>query len=188
MADWTNLPNQAVGVGGLPSGTTVTALRDNPVAIAQGAAGAPRVQMAAFPTLAAGGVVKYSNPFTASTESSSYIDAIFLPSIIQFGVLRVGFQHRETANVGGGRLSEARVVRKRGGSDAVIATFSTTSPSFQTRSVDVSVIPGDLLLLQHRRVFEGAGSEIRNASMSTDGTDIIPISDGGLWSNINAAP
>ena len=48
MADWTNLPNQAVGVGGLPSGTTVTALRDNPVAIAQGAAGAPRIQTAAI--------------------------------------------------------------------------------------------------------------------------------------------
>ena len=44
MADWTNLPNQAVGVGGLPSGTTVTALRDNPVAIAEGAPGAPKVQ------------------------------------------------------------------------------------------------------------------------------------------------
>jgi hypothetical protein len=44
MADWTNLPNTAVGVGGLPSGTTVTALRDNPVAIAEGAAGAPVVR------------------------------------------------------------------------------------------------------------------------------------------------
>ena len=44
MADWTNLPNLAVGVGGLPSGTTVTALRDNPIAIAEGAAGAPRVR------------------------------------------------------------------------------------------------------------------------------------------------
>ena len=43
MTDWTNLPNAAVGVGGLPSGTTVTALRDNPIAIAEGAAGAPRV-------------------------------------------------------------------------------------------------------------------------------------------------
>jgi hypothetical protein len=41
MADWTTLPNTAVGVGGLPSGTTVTALRDNPVAIAEGATGAP---------------------------------------------------------------------------------------------------------------------------------------------------
>ncbi|HEV8035852.1 hypothetical protein [Yoonia sp.] len=44
MADWTTLSNGAVGVGGLPSGTTVTALRDNPIAIAEGAAGAPRVQ------------------------------------------------------------------------------------------------------------------------------------------------
>ena len=50
MADWTNLPNQAVGVGGLPSGATVTALRDNPVAIAQGAAGAPRIKDAALDT------------------------------------------------------------------------------------------------------------------------------------------
>ena len=44
MADWTPLPNTSVGVGGLPSGTTVTALRDNPVAIAEGASGAPRIQ------------------------------------------------------------------------------------------------------------------------------------------------
>jgi hypothetical protein len=43
MADFTNLPNAAVGVGGLPSGTTVTALRDNPLAIAEGADTAPRV-------------------------------------------------------------------------------------------------------------------------------------------------
>jgi hypothetical protein len=44
MADWTNLPNTAVGVGGLPSGTTVTALRDNPIAIAEAATGAPIVK------------------------------------------------------------------------------------------------------------------------------------------------
>jgi hypothetical protein len=48
MADWTNLPNTAVGVGGLPSGTTVTALRDNPVAIAEGAAGAPKIKSKAL--------------------------------------------------------------------------------------------------------------------------------------------
>ena len=52
MADWTNLPNQAVGVGGLPSGTTVTALRDNPVAIAEGAPGAPRIVDGALATTA----------------------------------------------------------------------------------------------------------------------------------------
>jgi hypothetical protein len=49
MADWTTLPNTAVGVGGLPSGATVTALRDNPVAIAEGAAGAPVASQAWHP-------------------------------------------------------------------------------------------------------------------------------------------
>ena len=48
MADWTTLPNTAVGVGGLPSGTTVTALRDNPIAIAEGAAGAPKIASHVF--------------------------------------------------------------------------------------------------------------------------------------------
>ena len=50
MADWTALSNTAVGVGGLPSGATITALRDNPQAIAEGAAGAPRVVDGALDT------------------------------------------------------------------------------------------------------------------------------------------
>lgn len=41
MTTWTNISNAAVAVGGIPSSTTVTALRDNPVAIAEAAAGAP---------------------------------------------------------------------------------------------------------------------------------------------------
>ena len=44
MADYTDLPDTAVGIGGIPSGTTVTALRDNPIAIAERAVGAPKVQ------------------------------------------------------------------------------------------------------------------------------------------------
>ena len=48
MTDYTTLSNTAVGVGGLPSGATVTALRDNPIAIAEGTAGAPRVLHAAL--------------------------------------------------------------------------------------------------------------------------------------------
>ena len=40
MADWTDLSDAAVGIGGIPSGTTVTALRDNAIAVAEGAGGA----------------------------------------------------------------------------------------------------------------------------------------------------
>ena len=48
MADYTELPDTAVGIGGIPSGTTVTALRDNPIAIAEGAVGAPSIEDAAL--------------------------------------------------------------------------------------------------------------------------------------------
>jgi len=48
MTTWTTIPNSAAGVGGIPSGTTITALRDNPVAIAEGATGAPRVRSKAL--------------------------------------------------------------------------------------------------------------------------------------------
>ena len=107
MADWTNLPNAAVGVGGLPSGTTVTALRDNPVAIAQGAAGAPRVQarglspfllgkLAGSGTSASGfmdldplTVLRFDAYFSGSTQFSD-------PAVIQFRNLEM----RVSANNG----------------------------------------------------------------------------------------
>jgi hypothetical protein len=43
MSTWTSISNAAVAVGGIPSSATVTALRDNPVAIAGAASGAPVV-------------------------------------------------------------------------------------------------------------------------------------------------
>lgn len=44
MTTWTNISNASVAVGGIPSSTTVTALRDNPAALAETSSGAPVVQ------------------------------------------------------------------------------------------------------------------------------------------------
>jgi hypothetical protein len=41
MATYTTISNAAVAVGAIPSSSTVTALRDNPIATAEAAAGAP---------------------------------------------------------------------------------------------------------------------------------------------------
>lgn len=41
MTTWTTISGAAVAVGGIPSSATVTALRDNPSALAEGASGAP---------------------------------------------------------------------------------------------------------------------------------------------------
>ena len=48
MADWTNIPDVDVEPGGIPKGSTITALRDNVTALAQGAAGAPPIANAAL--------------------------------------------------------------------------------------------------------------------------------------------
>ena len=45
---WTSISNALVAVGALPFATTIQALRDNPIAIANGDAGAPQIQTAAL--------------------------------------------------------------------------------------------------------------------------------------------
>jgi hypothetical protein len=45
---WTNIDNALVSVGALPFATTIQALRDNPIAIANGDSGAPQIQTAAL--------------------------------------------------------------------------------------------------------------------------------------------
>ncbi len=41
MTTWTTIVNAAVAVGGIPASTTVTAFRDNPIAIAEQSSGSP---------------------------------------------------------------------------------------------------------------------------------------------------
>lgn len=48
MADWLTIPNESVDPDSPALAALFRALRDNPVAIAEGAAGAPRMQDAAF--------------------------------------------------------------------------------------------------------------------------------------------
>ena len=43
MTTWTSISNASVGVGGIPSSTTMTALRDNSAAMAEAATGAPAI-------------------------------------------------------------------------------------------------------------------------------------------------
>lgn len=49
---WTSISNALVAVGALPFATTIQALRDNPIAIANGDVGAPQIQTAAIASAA----------------------------------------------------------------------------------------------------------------------------------------
>jgi hypothetical protein len=50
VADWTNLPDTTFEPGAPAKGRDMRFLRDNPIAIAEGAAGAPRVRAAGLAT------------------------------------------------------------------------------------------------------------------------------------------
>jgi hypothetical protein len=200
MADWTTLPNTAVGVGGLPSGTTVTALRDNPVAIAQGAAGAPRLygkaavpnsQQTELDVLSLGlgsvnvGDLHYSGNFVSvNTTSTAFQSGGTVTSVLMSG--NVTARATQTSNAVGsviGNTCEIRL-RKNG---VVIQTFSLNAPSgtsaSETRSVNISVAVGDTFEWQVRRSGGDGTSSIGNQTFLADDayTRIgIPIRESDL--------
>ncbi len=163
MADWTTLPNTAVGVGGLPSGTTVTALRDNPVAIAEGAAGAPRISgfaaarigQSELPALS----VTASDAFTlslgltatAGTLSTSSFSNVVARTIVindYAGTIRFKASHRTTG-------SGASAIIDLFKNNVLVQSFTTTLLTGTQRQVDVAVSPGDTFQWRHRAVSFG---------------------------------
>ena len=77
MPDYTDLPDTAVGIGGVPSGTTVTALRDNPLAIAERATGAPLVVGATQDILARTVISGTPSTVNFTFDGTNYDEIIF---------------------------------------------------------------------------------------------------------------
>jgi hypothetical protein len=181
MADWTNLPNTAVGVGGLPSGTTVTALRDNPVAIAEGAAGAPRLYgKAAVPrtqqaelavlSLTAASTFVLDNlhwtgdfsPASTTTVSSNWTTAGTITSVLMSGTVR--FQATQQIFGTGSGTCQIRLLKNSVEIDIFSLFGAGGDSNVATRSVDTSISVGDVFEWQVRRS-DGSGS--KTASINT---------------------
>ena len=169
MADWTTLPNTAVGVGGLPSGTTVTALRDNPVAIAEGAAGAPRLYLRSLERLAAGDDIRIRSDAIRSREENSF-GTVLNFGVMQYGSFRLTFEHLATAN-----SSEVQIIRFRSEIETTLTTLSTSSTSYVSQTLDVDCLPGDLFRIRHRSTSSVSGiSRIQNIRARNSGQDFWP--------------
>jgi len=199
MADWTNLPNTAVGVGGLPSGTTVTALRDNPIAIAEGSPGAVRLYgKAAVPrpqqtelAVATGLVasdnfeldpVHWTGDFFNVTATTSFQTAGTITSLLMSGTVR--FRATQFASVGPIGTATTTIRLKKNGT--ILNTFAVAASSGPAtnsafRQVDVSVVPGDFFEWEVT-VSGGGGSISGQIQLADNGyTRIgIPILTGDL--------
>lgn len=152
MADWTTIPDTSLDPDAPARSIDAKALRDNPIAIAEGASGAPRITSASVGLLQAGDSILcrllISTVTTASGYSSigigSVPDRSYSITIISSGVVRVFLQHRNTGSIVSPG-SSARVLLN----GSQVQSWSTTSGSFQTRQVDVSVSSGDMITVQH---------------------------------------
>jgi hypothetical protein len=171
MATWTTLPDASLEPGKPIRSIDGLALRDNPIAIAQGAAGAPKISLLALETITPGAVVRSRYDEQVQTDTASFAIIASL-GFIQTGTLRFTWEHRGL--FGSFNESTTQIARHRNGVEATIVSFTTSSKSFVSRSVDVSVIPGDTLIFAHNASASATPggsfiSIVRNFRLQTNG-------------------
>lgn len=134
------------------------AFRNNPIAIAEGASGAPRLQIGALQRLTAGSEVRIRNDYPPGGGSGTALDF----ALLQYGECRVTFERRS-----GGTTITLR--RYRGGAPVTIYSGDPET----TQTFDISVLPGDEISL----TWTGSNSAdgVINARMQTGGEDYFPI-------------
>lgn len=165
MADWTTIPDSSIEPGKPIRSIDGLALRDNPVAIAEGAVGAPRNQLASLENPNAGSVIRSRYDETSTTITNLVVVAW---GFIQTGTFTVTLEHRRSgANTN--ITSNAQIVRNRNGVNTVLQTWSTTSSTFQARTIDVPTIPGDSVIVQHFATVVSDVIQIRNIRLQTNG-------------------
>ena len=166
MADYRSIDDSEVDPDAPVTSDLAYALRDNPIAIAEGASGAPRVQMAAFPRLVEGSVIKFDRSITGTITEQALAFGF-----VQFGTVRL--------NISGSNI-ERLVVRRRNGSSSTQYSGTGTSAI-----VDISVRPGDRVDCSVVTV----GINTTAWSWRTNGVDIVPCSnDWHGYMDPNAAP
>jgi hypothetical protein len=148
------------------------ALEMNPRAMFEGATGAPRLWLPAVERLVAGTSVRFRADGTITTNSTTFGSIgspdLFLAAFMQAGTVTISLEGRRDPSFSG-IAGEARVIRRRAGSNGVVGSaFSFPSTTFTANSWNVDVQPGDLVFVQMRSLSASATVEVRNRRMSVD--------------------
>ena len=175
MTAFTTLLN-ALFIPGKPIlGSTGSALRDNAIAMFEGDPSAPKLKLAALENPTAGNVPR-SRVATATTSVTTSDVVVNAFGFGQTGSVRVMASHRQT--IGGAYTSTLIFKRWRNGSFTTLATYTTTSTSLVVRLLDVAVIPGDTLTIEHRWSYTGGGaSVVEFAIFATGGESLWPFAE-----------
>jgi hypothetical protein len=167
MATWTTLPDASLEPGKPIRSIDGLALRDNPVAITEGATGAPRIiglaakRFADFAVLAVSAADTFSaatgsNPLplaeatTSTTEVVAYRYTISkYTGSLRFRTSQRGGSYTFQGYAGTYTVDTTSTLRifKNG---TLISTYAHSGGSSVTRTNDIAIVPGDVIEWRHR--------------------------------------
>ncbi|WP_283177892.1 hypothetical protein [Gemmobacter sp. 24YEA27] len=166
-----------------PTTDLFKALAKNPIAMFEGAQGAPRLSLGALPRLTAGNQIRSridaEQLATATGVSVLARLEAYSFGMLQSGTVRMSFSHRSSAGSGGSGGGNCQLVRVRGGASVVVATYVNTT-TYANRVIDVPVLPGDLLRIEATSPVSptGGGGTVQvftsNIRLSNGGEDLWP--------------
>jgi hypothetical protein len=143
----------------------------NPIAMGEGALGAPRLHYSAMERIYAGDEVRLSRPTASLVTTATFT---LVPNTTwafqQAGTIRIRFSHWRNANT-----SEVRVRQTRGGVTTTLTTLSSTAGSAPgtAQSYDADIQPGDIVFLEQRNT-GGVNSTTQDVTLGLlNATDIL---------------
>jgi hypothetical protein len=179
MADYTTITDAQVDPEAPITSELMSALRDNPIAIAEGAVGAPRIVADTFNGAVAGSTLLFSALGTNVTFSSGALSPNFIDvpgarfRAVTSGTVRVSFEYAASPSTGQNVTVQ---VTKNGTS---VFSQSKTTATYTTHTVDVSYVAGDVINVRGQGGTTG-GSEptfnsavIRNVQYLTSTTRLL---------------
>ncbi len=153
--------------------------------LAEGAAGAPRIALSSLSRLVNGAEIKIREDSAilaggnAPTDTFTQVREI---GFVQTGSASIHYQYRRQGTL---TTRTARLVRLRASNSTILQTDTTSSTSYQTRTVSVDVLAGDLYFLEGDGFFNanyqtGSKTEFRNVRvLCSSDTVLFPVSNFG---------
>jgi hypothetical protein len=145
----------------------------NPLAMFEGALGAPRLQLGALENPTAGAVPR-SRRIGAFTTTATTDVTVHNFGFGQSGSVRVTAGHRTTNAL---YPSTLKIKRVRNGVSTDLITYTTTATGNVARSLDASFIPGDEIIITHS-IGSGGTSTMQDPSFLTAGESLWPFATG----------
>jgi hypothetical protein len=145
MTDFTTIPNSELAVDAPARSINALQLRDNPIAITEGATGAPRTQVEGLQANELLASVVYTAFDPDAGQNVTIPETVYSGGnggrVNGAGTIRIRFQHLASSATVSSR------VLKNG---AQQVEFTTTSGTFVQREHDLAVVWGDVVLVQHK--------------------------------------